>query len=63
MSYFDLVLHRVQSEGQKDISYILVVFGGAHSCLMVHVCVYGVCIEVLVLCIVYQHCLQMQVVA
>ena len=30
ISHLDLVFHRVQREGQLGISYILVVFGGAH---------------------------------
>ena len=41
--HFDLVFHRVQREGQLGISYIFVVFGGAHVCLVVHVCVYCAC--------------------
>ena len=45
ISHYDLVFHRVQREGQLDISYILVVFGGAHVCLVVHVCVYGACMH------------------
>ena len=48
MSHFHLVFHRVQSEGQLGISYILVVFGGAHVCLVVHVVyvyVYGACMH------------------
>ena len=31
ISHFDLVFHRVQREGQSDISYILVVFGGVNG--------------------------------
>ena len=45
MSDFDLVFYRVQSEGQPGISYILVVFGGTHVCLVVFVCIYGVCMD------------------
>ena len=43
ISHFDLVFHRVQREGQLGRSYILMVFGGAHVCLVVHVCVHGAC--------------------
>ena len=39
------MFHRVQREGQLGISYILVVFGDAHVCLVVHVCVYGACMH------------------
>ena len=42
---FDLVFHRVQREGQLGRSYILMVFGGAHACLVVHICVYGACMH------------------
>ena len=45
ISHIDLVFYRVQREGKLGISYILVVFGGAHVCLVVHVvhvCVCGV---------------------
>ena len=45
ISHLDLVFHRVQRESQLGISYILVVFGGAHVCLVVHVCVYGPCMH------------------
>ena len=38
ISHFDLVFPRVHREGQLGISYILVVFGGAYVCLVVHVC-------------------------
>ena len=34
ISHFDLVFHRVQREGQLDISYILVVFGGVNGACM-----------------------------
>ena len=54
--HFDLVFHRVQREGQLGISYILVVFGAAHVCLVLHVCVYGACMHTcLVFCIIWFH--------
>ena len=44
ISHLDLVFHRVQREGQLGISYILVVFGGAHvfggACMCMW-CMYG----------------------
>ena len=43
ISHFDLVFHRVQRECQLGRSYILMVFGGAHACLVVYKCVYGAC--------------------
>ena len=56
ISHFDLVFHRVQREGQLGRSYILMVFGGAHVCLVVHVCVYGACMHTcLVFCIIWFH--------
>ena len=45
ISHFDLVFCRVQREGQLGRSYILMVFGGAHVCWLVHVCVYGACMH------------------
>ena len=56
ISHFDLVFHRIQREGQLGSSYILMVFGGAHVCLVVHVCVYGACMHTcLVFCIIPFH--------
>ena len=47
ISHFDLVFHRVQREGQLGIYLnFLVVFGGAHMCLVMHVvhmCACGAC--------------------
>ena len=45
ISHFDLVFYRIQMKDQLGITYILVIFGGAHVCLVVHVCVYGTCIH------------------
>ena len=45
ISHLDLVFHRVQREGQLGRYYILMVFGGAHACLVVHICVYGACMH------------------
>ena len=42
-SHIDLVFHRVHREGQLGISYILVVFGGAHVYLVVHVVYVCIC--------------------
>ena len=55
ISHFDLVFHRVQREGQLGRSYILMVFGGAHVCLVVHVCVYGACMHTYVWSFVLYH--------
>ena len=50
-SHLDLMFHRVQREGQLCIFYVLVMFGGAHVCLLVHVvhvCICGACMAMYV---------------
>ena len=42
------MFHRVQREGQLCVFYVLVMFGGAHVCLLVHVCVCDACMAMYV---------------
>ena len=58
IAHFDLVFHRVQREGQLGVSYIMVVFGGAHVCLVEHVCVHGGCMHTYVGLLYYKISLQ-----